>query len=154
MRTPIRTTPYAVERWAWRLGYLRWLDALVAWLAMWVALAAVLDVSPDVQLSLAAVATGLLALVPSLRFRWRPVSAGVGLAMSAELGPGDRAWYVVPGRAEPVVVTARRGVRLVLAGLDRGQAEGIEVRRTRVLVLPERRGARGRVSAPQKGPGR
>ncbi|HBH02049.1 MAG TPA: hypothetical protein DDZ42_09045 [Candidatus Rokubacteria bacterium] len=142
MRTPIRATPYAVERWASRFRYLRWLDALVAWLAAWATLAAALDVGPDAQAGLAAVATGLLALVPPIRVRWRPVSAWVGLAMSVRLGPGDRAWYVVPGRAEPVLVTARRGFRLVVAGVDRGRAEGIEVRRTRVLLLPERRGAR------------
>jgi hypothetical protein len=142
MRTPLRTTPFAVERWTSRLRYLRWLDALVAWLVAWAALAAALDVSPDTQAGLAAVATSLLALVPPIRLRWRPVSAGVGLAMSGRLGPGDRAWYLVPGRAQPVIVTARRGFRLVVAGLDHDRAEGIEVRRTRVLLLPDRRGAR------------
>lgn len=30
--------------------YLRWLDALVAWLAAWATLAATLDVSPDAHL--------------------------------------------------------------------------------------------------------
>jgi len=101
-----------------------------------------LDVTPATQAGLAAVATSASALAPLIRLRWRPVSAWVGLALSGRLGPGDRAWYVVPGRAEPVIVTARRGFRLVVAGLDHGGAEGIEVRRTRVLLLPEGCGAR------------
>jgi hypothetical protein len=45
----------------------------------------------------------------------------------------------VPGRAEAVIVTARRRLRLVVARPDQGPAEGIEVRRTRVLVLVDRR---------------
>src|SRR3972149_7757968 len=113
MRTPIRATPYAVERGAARFRSLRWLDALVAWLAAWATLAAALDVGPDAQAGLAAVATGLLALVPPIRVRWRPVSAWVGLAMSVRLGPGGRARCSRSGRPEPDARTGRRGFALL-----------------------------------------
>ncbi len=136
MRTPIRPVPPAVERWASRVGYLRWLDALIAWLVIWALLALALPLPVQVPAVLAATAAGLLALLPPLRLRWRPVSGAIGIRLSHGLRPGDRAWYVVPGRAEAVIVTARRRLRLVVARPDHGPAEGLEVRRTRVLVLP------------------
>jgi hypothetical protein len=136
MRTPIRPLPHAVARWASRVRYLRWLDALVAWLALWALLAVALTLPLQAQAVLAAALAGLLALLPPLRLRWRPVSGAVGLRLSRSLRPGDRAWYVVPGRAEAVIVTARRRLRLVVARPGQGPAEGIEVRRTRVLVVP------------------
>ena len=135
MRTPIRPVPHAVERWASRVRYLRWLDALIAWLALWALLALALPLPVEAQVVLATAAVGLLALLPPLRLRWRPVSGAIGVRLSRGLRPGDRAWYVVPGRAEAVIVTARRRLRLVVARPDQGPAEGLEVRRTRVLVL-------------------
>jgi hypothetical protein len=135
MRTPIRPLPDAVERWASRVRYLRWLDALFAWLALWGLLALSLPLPAQAQAVLATSALGLLALVPALRLRWRPVTAAVGIRLSWGLRPGDRAWYVVASRAEAVIVTARRRLRLVVARPDQGPAEGLEVRRTRVLVI-------------------
>jgi hypothetical protein len=139
MRTPIRFLPHEVERWAWRVRYLRWLDALIAWFALWALLAVALPLPVQAYVVLATVAVALLALVPPLRLRWRPASGALGVALSRGLRPGDRAWFVVPGRAEAVIVTARRRLRLVVARPDQGPAEGIEVRRTRVLVLVDRR---------------
>jgi hypothetical protein len=51
------------------------------------------------------------------------------------LVPGDRAWYVRPDAPELVIVTARRGLRLTVAVPGRGAAEGLSVRRTRVLLF-------------------
>lgn len=136
MRTPIRPLPDAIARWASRVRYLRWLDALAAWLALWALLALALSLPLQAQAVLSAAVVGLLALPPPLRLRWRPVSGAVGVRVSRNLRPGDRAWYVVPGRAEAVIVTARRRLRLVVARPGQGPAEGIEVRRTRVLVVP------------------
>ncbi len=136
MRTPIRTVPYTVERWTARLRYLRWLDALAAWLLAWPIAALVLERAADAEAFVAAIGVALLALVRPLRLRWRPVSAWIGVAVSRGLRPGDRAWYVTPGRAELVIVTARRGLRLVVARPGLGSAEGLEVRRTRVLIVP------------------
>jgi hypothetical protein len=56
--------------------------------------------------------------------------------VSRGLRPGARAWYVRAGDADVVLVTARRGLRLVIARPDLVSAEGISVRRTRVLLLP------------------
>jgi hypothetical protein len=135
MRTPIRPLPDAVARWASRVRYLRWLDALGAWLALWALLASALTLPLQAQMVLSAAVAGLLALVPPLRLRWRPVSGAVGVRVSRRLRPGDRAWYVVPDRAEAVIVTARRRLRLVVARPGHGPAEGIEVRRTRVFLV-------------------
>jgi hypothetical protein len=55
--------------------------------------------------------------------------------VSGRLKPGDHAWLVLAERVEPVSVTARRRRRLVVASPDQG-SEGLEVRRTRVLVVP------------------
>ena len=64
------------------------------------------------------------------------------------LVPGDRAWYVRPEAPEVVIVTARRGLRLTVAVPGRGAAEGLSVRRTRVLLLgadePARRAPQAR----------
>lgn len=136
MRTPIRAVPYSVERWTTRVRYLRWLDALAAWVFLWGVVALWLERDADVEGVLAAIGVGLLALVRPIRVSWRPVSAWVGLNVSRGLRPGDRAWYVTPGRAELVIVTARRRRRLVVARPGLGPAEGLEVRRTRVLVVP------------------
>ena len=41
-----------------------------------------------------------------------------------------------PGEAERVLVTALHGTRVVIARLDGSGAEGLSVRRTRVLLVP------------------
>jgi hypothetical protein len=127
-----------VERAASRARWLRWLDAIAAWLVVWVLLAVLLDNAPAAtSAGVALVFVGLGALVRPVRLRWRPVSALVSLSVSRQLKPGDHAWLVLPERIDPVIVTARRRLRLVVASPDQG-AEGLEIRRTRVLVVPSR----------------
>jgi hypothetical protein len=136
MRSPVRSLPARVERWASRTRWLRTLDALVAWLAVWGLVAFLLDhVTPLASAVAAAALVGLVALARPLRRRWRPLSGLVSLAVSRGLRPGDRAWLVLPDRVEPVIVTARRRLRLVVARPDQGPTEGLEIRRTRVLVV-------------------
>ncbi len=140
MRTPVRAVPPTVERWASRARWLRWLDAVAAWLVVWPFLALLLESATALTSAVAALAPVVLgALARPLRLRWRPVSALVSLSVSRGLRPGDHAWYVRPDRVEPVIVTARRRLRLVVAHPDQGPAEGLEVRRTRVLVVPPAR---------------
>jgi len=43
---------------------------------------------------------------------------------------------VRPGLAERVLVTARHGTRVVIVPLNDEGAEGLSVRRTRVLLVP------------------
>src|SRR6266850_198793 len=115
MRSPLRPLPAAVTRWTAAARVLGWLDALAV---------------------LAALVVALGALLRPLRVRWRPVRGAVALVLSARLSPGDQAWYVRPGHAERVLVTARRRTRVVIARLNDGGAEGFSVRRTRVLLVP------------------
>lgn len=136
MRTPIRTVPLAVERWGARARWLRWLDALTAVVAVWPFAALALDASALPAAGAALALVGGAALLRPLRRHWRPVSAPASLSASRGLRPGDHAWYVLPDRVEPVIVTARRGWRLVVARPGQGPAEGLEIRRTRVLVVP------------------
>jgi len=140
MRSPIRNLPPAIEAWVSRVRWLRWLEGLATALALWLILELMFaGVAPVVLALVALVVVMLGALVPPLRRRWRPISALVGLSVSRSLRPGDRAWVVLPAHAEPVIVTARRGLRLVVARPDDGPSEGLEFRRTRVLVVPLRR---------------
>ena len=83
----------------------------------------------------AALVVALAGLVRPLRARWRPVSGAVALATSARLAPGDHAWYVRPGFAERVLVTARHRTHIVIVRLADESAEGLRVRRTRVLLV-------------------
>jgi len=46
------------------------------------------------------------------------VRGAVALVLSARLSPGDQAWYVRPGHAERVLVTARRRTRVLLVPAD------------------------------------
>jgi hypothetical protein len=136
MRSPVRPLPPNVDRWVSRARWLRWLDALAAWLLVWAGLALGQRTAPLAATAIvAAVLVGLAALVGPLRRRWRPLGGLISLSVSRALRPGDRAWLVLPRHVEPVIVTARRGLRLVVARPDQG-AEGMEVRRTRVLVVP------------------
>jgi hypothetical protein len=139
MRSPVRPLPPNVDRWVSRARWLRWLDALAAWLLVWAGLALAQRTAPPTATAIvAAVLVGLAALIVPLRRRWRPLGAPISLSVSRALRPGDRAWLVLPRHVEPVIVTARRGLRLVVARPDQG-AEGMEVRRTRVLVVPPAR---------------
>lgn len=140
MRSPSRPLPAAVVRWIRYQGLLRWADAAAAWVVAWGLLFAALpDTSVRGLAVLAALAVGVAALLPGARLRWRPVSALAGINLSGELRVGDRAWWVRPGGAELVLVTARRGLRVVIARADRDTSEGLAVRRTRVLLLPASR---------------
>ena len=137
MRAPIPNTPVAVQRWLARARYLRWLDAAVAWLGLSLLLAARFGEAAAVAAAIAAaLVVALAAAVTPLRARWRPVSGVVGFLVSRALRPGDRAWFVRGARADLVIVTACRGLRVSIAAPELGAQESISVRRTRVLVVP------------------
>jgi hypothetical protein len=132
----VRPLPEGIARWSARAPWLRRLDALVAWLLVWgVTAATVSDPGLGPQAAGAGVVVGLLGAIAPIRLRWRPVSGAVGLWLSRKLAPGDRAWYVRREAPELVIVTARGGLRLTVAVPGRGTAEGLSVRRTRVLLL-------------------
>jgi hypothetical protein len=135
--TPIKPLPDEIHRWIGRARWLRWTDAIVAWMGLWAAWVAILGSASPRQaavLSLASVGLGLV--VRPIRMLWRPISAGVGLMLSRGLHPGDRAWYVRASRADLVLVTARHGTRMVIATPDVDADEVLSVRRTRVFLLP------------------
>jgi hypothetical protein len=136
MGTPIRPLPERIARWSPRARWLRRLDALAAGVLVWGLVAARLpDLGLGLQAATAGVVVGLLGALPPIRLRWRPISGPVGLWVSRTLVVGDRAWYVRPDAPELVIVTARRGLRLTVAVPGRGAAEGLSVRRTRVLLF-------------------
>ena len=135
--TPIRPLPRGIDRWIARLRWLRWGDVLVGWLALLLGLSLWLPRLPG-QAAMG-LATALLlagALIPRLRVGWRPLSATTTLVVSRQLRPGDRAWFVHGSDADLVLVTARHGLRVVIARPDHEAAEGLSVRRTRVLLVP------------------
>ena len=137
MRTPARPLPESMATWMTRARYLRWLDAVAAWMALWIVIALALpDRKLDVEALIALVVLGCLVFVPSLRVRWRPLSGWVGLRVSRRLRPGDRAWWVTPHRSEPVMVTARHGTRVTFATAQPDASEVLTVRRTRTLIVP------------------
>jgi hypothetical protein len=141
MRSYIKSLPAAVSRWTWIARALRWVDAGVAWTVLWIGTATLVPDAGTVEASLiAAILTGAGAWLGPVRVRWRPVSACAGIVVSAGLRPGDQAWFVRPGQAELVLITGRRRFRVVIASGARGPAEGITVRRTRVLLVPARAG--------------
>jgi|SRR5215470_5764004 len=137
MTTPTKPPPEGVTRWTLRQRWLRWADAIAAWTFLCCAILLLLgpaSVKEAAVLSVALLCLGLA--VPMLRVHWRPISGWVGLVMSRGLRPGHRAWYIGSDRVDLVLVTARRGVRLVIARPDLTDAETMSVRRTRVLLLP------------------
>ena len=137
MRAPVRSLPPSVQRWATRVRWLQWLDALAAWLLAWCLLALMPGkMTPAASAGAALALVGLASLASPVRRRWRPIRALVSLSVSRALRPGDRAWLVLPRHIEPVIVTARRRLRLIVARPDQGSTEGMEVRRTRVFVVP------------------
>jgi hypothetical protein len=132
----MRPVPDSVVRWLARRRWLRLCDFFVAWALLGAAGTAVVGAA---RLEAAAVAALVLAgagaALPLLRARWRPITAWVALRVSRDLRPGQRAWYLGASDARLVLVTARRGVRLVIARPDLVQDEGLSVRRTRVFLL-------------------
>ena len=137
MTTPTRPLPIPVERWASRLGWLRGVDALLAWLTVLLGLTALLPrVPPQTAMLLAAGLIVSVALIRRLRLAWRPVSATATVLVSRGLRPGDRAWFIHGHGADLVLVTARHGLRVVVVRTGHDAAEGMSVRRTRVLLLP------------------
>lgn len=137
MRAPLRPLPESVSRWTSYVTWLRWLDAAVAFVGCWVVTTIVVPDWPEGErVAIAALATIVAVMAPTLRVRWRPISAIVGIHVSRRLRPGDQAWFVRPGDARLVLVTGRRRLRLVIATPDQERDEGLTVRRTRVLVVP------------------
>jgi len=137
MATPTTPVPTPVETWISRAKLLRWLDAGAAGVVL---LAVAAMMLPDAAGAVLAV-TACVALIGAimlrpLRLRWRPVSGWVGVVVSRSVRPGQRAWFVRDGRADPVLVTARRGLRVSIAAPRVGEAETLSVRRTRVLLIP------------------
>jgi hypothetical protein len=133
----MRPVPDAVARWMSRLRWLRWLDLVVAWTGLWVVASSVLGQELGRQAGMVSLILVCLGLaIRPLRVRWRPITGAVGLMVSRSLLPGERAWYVRPGAVSLVLVTARHGLRVVIAWPDLAKDEGMSVRRTRVLLLP------------------
>jgi hypothetical protein len=137
MATPTTPVPTTVEAWISRARYLRWLDALAAWIVL---LAIVAELSPaqsgGAVAVIAAIGVSLGTMLRSVRRHWRPVSGWAGLVVSRPLRPGNRAWFVRDGHADAVLVTGRRGIRLSIAAPGGGEAETLTVRRTRVFLIP------------------
>src|SRR6266446_3711874 len=116
MTTPIRAVPDSVARWISRMWCLRWVDAGVAWVGLWGGFSWVLgstSASHAAVPSLTFLCLGIL--IRPIRSSWRPISGWVGLAMSRGL---------------------RHGARLVIVRPDLAYSEGLNVRRTRVLLIP------------------
>src|SRR5213592_4287363 len=84
MRSPLRPLPAAVTRWIATARVLGWLDALAAYLAIWVGAAVVFPSASGASLAVLAVLVAALgALLRPLRVRWRPVRGAVALALTA-----------------------------------------------------------------------
>lgn len=138
MRTPSRPLPETVTQWTRWAAWLRWADALAAWILLWIVVASAFEWRSPTQPAVVALALlAGLAFLDVPRRMWRPVSAAVGLRLAADLRAGDRAWFITAGRAEHVLVTARRRAgRFVVARPGLAPDEGVEVRATRVLLVP------------------
>lgn len=136
MRTPIKSLPQDIDHWVGRARWLRSLDALAAWLILWAGLSLLLPgFSGSGHAAVAAVVVAIGIAISPVRVLWRPVTGWIALRVSQPLRPGDRAWLVRGDGADLVLITARRGLRMVVAQAQES-AEGITVRRTRVLLLP------------------
>jgi hypothetical protein len=137
MSTPTVPVPAIVEKWISRSGYLRWVDALAAWLIIFFVAVQNMPRQSGRTVAVASVSLLLLCLLLSpLRLRWRPISGWIGLVVSRSLRPGDRAWFIRHGHADPVLITGRRRWILAIGGPNIGEAETITVRRTRVFLVP------------------
>ena len=136
MSTPSVPLPAVVEKWISRSSHLRLVDAVAAWVILFLVVLQYMPAqSPAtaVVISVSLLVVGLL--VRPLRMRWRPVSAWVGVMVSRSLRPGDRAWFIRHDHADPVVITGRRGFTMSIGAPSIGEAETITVRRTRVLLV-------------------
>ncbi len=137
MTPPTAPVPATVEKWISRSKYLRWVDAVTAWLVLFGVAMTLLPEQSDRTIALISVALLVLGvMLRPLRVHWRPVSGWAGVLVSRTVRPGDRAWFVRDGRADSVLVTARRGLRVSIAVPAMGAAETISVRRTRVFLVP------------------
>lgn len=135
--TPSRPLPSTTARWTSRLRWLRWADACLVWLIVLGSSVLFPRVSLQAAMMLAAAMLLVAAMIPRLRLAWRPISATMTLWLSRGLRPGDRAWFFHGSGVDLVLVTARHGFRVVVARPGYDAAEGMSVRRTRVLLLPE-----------------
>ena len=136
MRTPARAIPHVVQRWASRVRWLRWLDVVATSIIVWPFVALVLELTAVASAVVALMLVGGAALLPPLRVRWRPASGLVSLSVSRGLRTGDRDMVRLPGRWSMSSSPQRRRWRMVVARPDHESAEGLEIRRTRVIVLP------------------
>ena len=137
MRSPIRPVPQVVLRWSGRARRLRWADGVLGWLAIWGGIVALQPAADAAALGVLAAVLVLPAIAfAPLRRRWRPVSAAVALVLSWRVRPGDRAWYVNTEGARLVLVTSRRWLHVVVAGVVQDSTEGITLRRTRGFLVP------------------
>src|SRR5258706_8754496 len=99
-----------------RLRWLRWTDAVLAWLALVLGLTVLLPRMPaPPAMALAICLLFVVSLIPRLRQAWRPLSAITTLAISHGLPPGDLAWFVHWRDADLVLLTPRHGIRIVIA---------------------------------------
>src|SRR5258707_12310371 len=106
MRSPVRSLPPNVGRWASRARWLRWLDALAAWLLVWGGLALTpYAKTPGATAVAAAVLVGPAALVSPIRRRWRPLGALVLVFGGRRRGPGDRPRVGVAPHGRPGTAT-------------------------------------------------
>src|SRR5881628_2475468 len=116
MTPPTAPVPATVEKWISRSKYLRWVDAVTAWLVLFGVAMTLLPEQSDRTIALISVALLVLGvMLRPLRVHWRPVSGWAGVLVSRTVRPGDRAWFVRDGRADSVLVTARRGLRVSIA---------------------------------------
>src|SRR5215510_919505 len=137
MATPTAPLPTTVETWITRSRYLRWIDALAAWVVLLGVVAAFLPAEPARTIVIGSLTLLVIGLMlRPLRLRWRPISGWVGVIVSRPLRPGQRAWFVRDGHADAVLVTGRRGLRVSIAAPNVGAEETLSVRRTRVFLIP------------------
>jgi hypothetical protein len=108
----------------------------VAWIVVWAGAAGFVPTADLAAVAIvAAILVAVACMAAPLRAWWRPVTGLTALLLGWGLRPGDRAWRISAAGPELVVVTARRGLRIVVAGVARDPSEGIAVRRTRTLLI-------------------
>lgn len=137
MPTPAAPISVLAETWISRARYLRWMDALAAWLVLCAIVTAVAPELPGRMIAITALALLIAAIMlRPIRVRWRPISGWAAVAVSRRLRPGDRAWFIRDGTADLILITARRGLRMSITMPGLGEAETMRVRRTRVYLVP------------------
>src|SRR5207247_2819500 len=79
MTPPTAPVPATVEKWISRSKYLRWVDAVTAWLVLFGVAMTLLPEQSDRTIALISVALLVLrVMLRPLRFNWRPVSSWAG----------------------------------------------------------------------------